>query len=93
MLIHMVQWRFDDPADADEAIQRLRGLEAEIDVIRRLVAGRNVVPSERAYDVGLLLEVDSVADLEVYRDHPAHVEVAAFVRERCSAVAACDIEA
>ena len=93
MLIHMVLWRFDDPADADEAIRRLRGLQREIDVVRRLAAGRNVVPSDRAYDVGLLLEVDSVEDLAVYRDHPAHVEVAQFVRARSTAVAACDIEA
>lgn len=92
MLIHMVLLRFDDDAHADEAVRRLRELPDDIDAIRRLVAGRNVLPSERAYDVGLLIEFDSVEDLEIYRDHPAHVAVAEFIRRHRSAVAACDVE-
>lgn len=92
MLIHMVLLRFDDDGHADEAVRRLRELPDDIDVIRRLVAGRNVVPSERAYDVGLLVELDSVEDLEIYRDHPAHVDVAEFIRDHRSAVAAGDVE-
>jgi len=92
MLIHMVLLRFDDDTHADEAVRRLRDLPAEIDVIRRLVAGRNVVPSDRAYEVGLLVELDGVEGLEIYRDHPAHVAVAEFIRAHRSAVAACDVE-
>ena len=52
--------------------------------------GQNVVPSERAYDLGLVVELDSQEDLETYDAHPEHQAVAAFMRERRSGSASCD---
>lgn len=92
MLVHMVLFRFDNDTDADEAVRRLRTLPDDVEVIRRLVAGRNVVPSDRAYDVGLIVEVDDTAALEAYQDHPTHQAVAAYLRERRTAVVSCDLE-
>lgn len=90
MLVHLVLLRFDDPADAAEAERRMRALDGRIDVLRRLDVGRNVVPSDRAYDLGIYAEFDSVEDLETYQQHPEHIPVAEFVRERRNAVAAVD---
>jgi hypothetical protein len=90
MLLHLVLLRFDDPADADEAEQRMRALLGRIDVLRHLDVGRNVVESDRAYDLGIYAEFDSVDDLETYQRHPEHLPVAEFIRARRSAVAAVD---
>lgn len=90
MLLHLVLLRFDDPADADEAERRVRALVGRIDVLRGLDVGRNVVESDRAYDLGIYAAFDSLEDMEAYQRHPEHVPVAEFIRERRSAVAAVD---
>ena len=93
MLVHVVLMRFDDPSDAEEAVQRLRGLADQIDVVRRLSVGLNVVPDDAAYELGLVAEFESREDLDAYEAHPAHQAVAGFVRARRSASARCDYPA
>lgn len=90
MLLHLVLVRFDDPADTEEAERRVRALVGRVDVLRRLDVGRNVVASGRAYDLGIFAEFDTLDDLDTYQNHPEHVPVAEFIRERRSAVAAVD---
>ena len=92
MLVHIVLARFPDPADADEAIRRLRELPDKVDVIRSLSAGRDVVRSERSYDVGWIVELDSEADLETYTVHPEHQAVAEWISEHRTDIAVCDYQ-
>lgn len=93
MIVHVVLMKFPDPSQAEEAERLLAGLAGEIDVVRRLVVGRNAVETPNSYDLGLVVEFDSLEDLEVYRDHPAHESVAQYLRQHRSAVASSDFPA
>lgn len=92
MITHVVLFRFDDPGHAQEAVARIRAMVGRVPVLRSLQAGLNVVPSERAYDVGLVATFDSLDDLQVYADHPEHVPVARWIRERATSIVAADFD-
>lgn len=92
MVVHVVLMRFPDRIHADEAVRLARELPERIAVIRRLDVGVNLVPSANAFDVGLVVEVDDLTDLERYRAHPAHEQAAVFFRAHRSAVASIDID-
>ena len=92
MLVHVVLARFPDPADADEAARLLRTLPDKIDLIRSISVGRDVLHSERSYDLGWIIELDSLDDLETYTVHPEHQAVANWISEHRTDIAVCDYE-
>ena len=90
MLVHIVLARFPNPDDIDEAERRLRELPDKIDVIRSMEIGRDVLHSERSYDIAWVIELDSEEDLHTYAVHPDHKAVAAWISEHRSDFAVCD---
>ena len=99
MIKHIVMWRLNEEAggatkeDNARALKaRLEALPAVIPEIRRLEVGLNVKDSERAMDVVLYSEFDSLETLAAYSGHPAHHEVVAFVRELVSETRVVDYE-
>lgn len=91
-LRHVVLFRFAGEDEARECVARLRAMAGAIPQVRRLEAGVNQVPSGRAYDVGLVVTVESLDDLQGYRDHPVHQPFLAWVREHATATAAADFD-
>lgn len=91
MIIHTVLMSFTRPEDADRAVRLLAAAD-RIDVVRRLDVGRTVRTVASSYDVGLVIEVDSLDDLDVYLAHPLHETAAEFTRPRRTAIASCDLE-
>jgi hypothetical protein len=83
---HIVLWKLAaDDADtralhAEQIEERLLGLRAVIDEIEHLEIGRNVVSPQTNWDVALVSQFADADALERYQVHPAHQEVAAFVR-------------
>lgn len=51
----------------------LRSIDGNIDFIRALKVGVDVVHSDRAYDLALMIKFDSLEDMERYQIHPYHV--------------------
>jgi len=92
MIMHVVLMRFADSADADEAVRLAEGLASQIPVVQRLVAGRTVVTTPNSYDVGLVVELDTMEDLQAYHHHPAHEAAATFFRAKRSAISSIDLE-
>jgi hypothetical protein len=90
VLTHVVLMKFTDPADAPEAKRLLDGLPAEVPEIRALTVGLDVVRSAVSYDLCMITEHESVEDLAGYQAHPAHLEVAGWLRPRLAARAAVD---
>lgn len=80
MLTHVVLFRLNEGADPHEVVARLRSLEGKVPAIRALETGVNEVPSDRAYDVGLVVKVDDLAGLEAYQQDPYHQDLIAFMR-------------
>jgi len=99
MIKHIVMWRLREEADgadkaenAREMTRHLKALPAAIPEIRHLEVGLNVKDSERAADVVLYSEFASPANLAAYIQHPAHQEVATFVRGIVSETRVVDYE-
>lgn len=83
---HIVLWKLAaDDADtralhAEQIEQQLLSLRGEITEIEHLEVGRNVAYPQANWDVALVSEFADAEALERYQVHPAHQEVAAFVR-------------
>lgn len=94
MITHVVLFRFHDNAREriDEAAAAFRALENTIGELVSVRSGRNVLPSDRAYDLCLLIEVRSLDDLAAYRAHPDHHAVAAWVDECSASTISVDFE-
>jgi hypothetical protein len=93
MLTHVVLFKFKDETSAEQAARLetgLKGLPAVIAEIREFRVGRDIVRSERSYDLALVSAFDDLAAMQRYQAHPAHQEVVALVKAICSGVVAVD---
>ncbi len=70
----------------------LENLPKLINEIRFLEVGVNINPSERASDLVLVSDFDSLEDLDVYRVHPEHLKVVDIIKENAAKVTAVDYE-
>ncbi|SEB10575.1 Dabb family protein [Leifsonia sp. 21MFCrub1.1] len=94
---HVVSWKLattDGTERAEQAAEIKRGLESLPPVIpqlRSLEVGVSAVPGDD-FDVVLISDFDDLDGLRAYVEHPAHVEVAAYIRSVVGARAAVDFE-
>lgn len=93
-LTHMVMVRLKDPTpeNVDAAVEKIRSMTGQIEVLKSLEVGKDVVRSERSYDLALIARFDDRAGLELYNTHPVHLPVLHYLRERISAAVAVDFE-
>jgi hypothetical protein len=99
MLKHIVMWKLKEkaagmerPALARELKRRLEALVGVVPQIRTFEVGLNVVEGDTQRDVVLLASFDDRAALEGYSRHPAHQEVAVFIKEIAEERRAVDYE-
>jgi hypothetical protein len=99
MIRHLVMWRvkesamgMDKAALVAEMKRRLEALPAQIPQIRFFQVGVNVVPSERACDLALVSDFESLEALQAYAKHPKHLEVVDFVLQAVSEGRAVDFQ-
>ena len=87
-------WKLRDGLDPDQTISQMKAkLEALVGVVPGLVSlevNAAHYPGERNWDVMLESVHESVEALDVYRDHPAHLEAAAWVNEHTAERATVD---
>ena len=96
MLTHVVLFKFKPETSADQAARLeagLNGLPAVIAEIREFRVGRDVVHSERSYDLALVSAFDDLAAMQRYQAHPTHQEVATLVKAFCAGVVTVDFDA
>jgi hypothetical protein len=98
MIRHVVSWKLasEDAVErsehAAEVARRLNGLDGVVPQLRSISAGANSVYPDANWDVTLIADFDSVEALEQYQVHPAHEEVAAFIRAVVASRVAVDFE-
>jgi Stress responsive A/B Barrel Domain len=92
VITHTVLISFTEPADVPEAKSRLEALPAQIDDIRSLWVGLDVVRTESSYDLVLVTTHDDVTGLVAYQGHPVHQEFLAWLKPRLAARAVVDAE-
>ncbi len=86
MIRHIVMWKLKKHAEkaaklqnALKIVEQLESLKGGIAEIVQLEAGRNMIASDDSFDVALYASFVTKDDLEAYRTHAKHVEVAAFI--------------
>ena len=88
MIRHIVLFTLKDH-DGNDLIESLRSLPDQVPVIQALSLGRSIKPGTHEY--ALTVDVADEDALEKYRNDPAHVPVAARLREVAVEVAVADI--
>ncbi len=97
MIRHVVLWRFRQAAGGGDREQNrvrasamLEALRGRIPAVHELEVGRNVTESPHAWDLGLVVTVETEEDLAAYLAHPEHRKAAAFLESVVSERAAVD---
>ena len=96
MIRHLVLWRFasDDPDERARLVVELRerfgALVPIIDGTERIDIRADLGETDGNWDVLLDADYRDAAALETYQAHPAHAEVAAYVRSVVTARACID---
>jgi Stress responsive A/B Barrel Domain len=76
----------------EEAKKVLTGMAGKIPQMRHFEVGANILPSYRSYDLAVVVKFDSLEDLEVYQNHPVHVEVLKYLQGIRKSVVTVDYE-
>ncbi|GAC1470329.1 MAG: Dabb family protein [Desulfuromonadaceae bacterium] len=95
MITHIVLFKLADPTaeNLTATLNKLLSMDGNIDLLRHLEAGVDVIRSERSYDIALTTRFDSLEDLQAYQIHPYHAgEVVPHMKAVCSSIAAVDYE-
>ncbi len=99
MIRHIVMFKLksfetetEKTAAATELLRRLNELPSKIDLIRKYEAGIDVRKLEWSYDISLIMDFDTMADLDAYTIHPAHQEFVAFNKDFSIAKVCVDYE-
>lgn len=94
MLTHLVCFKYkstvDEGARADHRA-RLAALK-DLDGVRELKVGKDVVHSSRSYDTALVITFSDRQALDAYQQDPRHVPVAQFGVSLSDHIVAVDFE-
>lgn len=87
MLKHIVMWKFLSEAQGhtkqenmDIIRERLEALVPIIPELKALEIGRDVLGSDMSCDMVLICRFDSLEALDIYKNHPEHKKVSAYVK-------------
>jgi hypothetical protein len=98
MIRHIVTWKFasQDPAEKSAAFDTLAegfgALPAIIPQIKTLHLGRDLDETDGNWDLVLVIDFATTADLDVYQGHPEHEKVKSVVRGLTGERASIDFE-
>lgn len=97
MIRHIIMWKFVDECEGmnkeqimNELTERFIQLKKTIPEIKYMSVEKDVIRSERSFDMIYITEFDSLETLEVYRVHPEHVKIAEFIGKIRTAQAITD---
>jgi len=82
MIKHIVFFKLeDDSKEKKELIKnKIMSLKDKIDIIKHIEVGLNFSEEDRAYDLALISDFESLEDLKSYAINPLHVEVINYIR-------------
>ncbi|WP_270170052.1 Dabb family protein [Paenibacillus sp. SYP-B4298] len=94
MITHVVLFKLKD--NSKEAVEQtaavLRAMEGQIEQLKSIEVGVDVLHSERSYDIALITKHESMADLEAYQVHPVHKKVIEHMQQVRESAVAVDFE-
>jgi hypothetical protein len=92
---HVVMFKFkpDFPEEKRlDWLNRLRRLPEQIEVLKSLSAGMDVLGDSRSWDAALVAEFDQLGDIAIYTSHPAHVPLIHISGPNCEQIVSVDFE-
>lgn len=95
MITHIVFFKLKDKSDENiaQTKEKLLSMDGQIDLLRHLEVGVDVIRSERSYDLALVTKFDSLDALQAYQVHPYHAgEVVPHMKSVAESVVAVDYE-
>ena len=94
MITHVVLARLKDRSDQniESILLLLSSLDGKVPGLRRLEVGKDLVHSERSYDIALIARFDDLMGLESYQKHPIHVPISGKLRELAASIVIVDYE-
>jgi len=99
MLKHVVMWTLKKEAHGKNKEEnlttmydKLMALPAIIEEIREYEVGVNKSERSSAFDIVLVSAFENETDLETYRTHPQHLDVADFIKEVTKKTAVVDYD-
>ena len=92
MIHHIVLFTLSDPANAPEAIERLKGMRGKIPALRGLRCGLSSNDKPGASDLVLITEHDDEAGLREYAADPVHQELIGWLSPLIAARAVVDTD-
>lgn len=88
MIKHIVMWKLKQDNGVNAALENARKLKSDIEQlaqtipeIKHIEVGLNIAGADTASDAVLYSEFETLADLDIYQNHPDHQKVVAFVKE------------
>ena len=90
MFYHIVMFKFHDKTDAEEAKSKLEAMVAEIPQLISVAVGVDELQLERSWDMVLETQFASLADYQIYAEHPKHNIVLDWLKARIKSAATVD---
>jgi len=88
MVKHIVMFDFKDENKKENLLKAKVMLEAlleSVPTLKNIEVGINFAQEDRAMDLSLYSEFEDKEALKLYANHPAHLEVVAFIKSVASA--------
>jgi hypothetical protein len=92
VITHVVAMTFQDKGNREEAKRRLEALTPQIEHIRSMTVGLDVVGDPMGADLVLITTHEDVADLKAYQAHPVHQEFGGWLRPLLESRVVVDFE-
>lgn len=82
MVKHIVMYKLKDPTEQNAIAlqQKFLSMKGKIEALKDIQSGVDVLRSDRSFDVVLICQFDSLADMEIYRTHEVHLPVMEYVK-------------
>jgi len=80
------------PENMERAVNSLRSLEGNIEVLKSIEVGTDFMESDRSYDIVLTTAFENREGLEIYGGHENHLPVIKIMRSLCSNSMVVDYE-
>lgn len=100
MVKHIVFFKLADSAEGKSKLELAQQIKHDLEdlihhipEIKKIEVGINIPQVPKTdFDIALYSEFDSMADVDIYQEHPAHIKVATFIGKVRTERAAVDYE-
>ena len=94
MIKHVVMYKLNDPNEENALAlkEKFLSMRGKIKELLSIDAGTDILHTDRSYNVVLICEFNTVADMDAYQNNPIHLEVKSYVKSVVSQAKSVDYE-